>query len=238
VDAAGQRLSNFFPAGHVLFHEPAFVFGLNCVLQPAAFINRRHLVGIDHLDAALQFGMDSDLWIRLARQAPPVPIPHALAASREYGATKTATGSFLRVEELRRIAEKYSGMAMTPGALLYFLDTLNRLAGERPDVYPARFLSEIEVFWMAVSRLLGRHGARPDGFPVASEEERAQCAAEGVPMVTVSQTDWAARQAMIEQLHSELTAVREEFQAFRNRSLARKLWRLPRRVLQFFTRAA
>ncbi len=236
VDVAGERLSNFFPAGHVLFHEAAFVFGLNCILQPAAFINRLHLVAIGYLDPTLRYGMDSDLWIRLARQAPPVAIQEVLAASREYGTTKTATGSFARVEELRRIAEKYSGVPMTPGALLYFLDTLNQLAAARPDIYPARFRSEIEGFWMAASRLLGRHGARPDGFPVADEEERARCAAEGVPRVTVTQADWEARQAMLEQLSSQLTAAQQELQALRNRSLARRLWRLPRRVLRLLMR--
>jgi hypothetical protein len=237
VDAAGVRLSNFFPEGHVTFHEPAYVYGLNYVLQPAAFINRRHLQASGYLDPALRYGMDSDLWIRLARQAPPAAIPEALAASREYGATKTATGSFPRAEELRRISEKYSGVPMTPGALLYFLDTLNRLALEWPDVFPKQFLSDIEVFWIAASRLLGKHGARPDGFPAVGEAELAQCAAEPPSTLTVSQADWAARLQMIEQLSAQLKAAHQEIQNLHNRSLARRLLRLPRRVLRVLTRA-
>src|SRR5262249_54692475 len=157
--------------------------------QPAAFINCRHLQAGCYLDPALKYGMDSDLWIRLARQAPPAAIPDVLAASREDGATKTATGSVPRAEGLPRISQKYRGVPMTPGALLYFLDTLNRLALEQPDVFPKRFLSDIEVFWIAASRLLGRHGARPDGFPAVGEAELAQCAAEPSPTLTVSQAD-------------------------------------------------
>src|SRR5262249_36778466 len=159
-----------------------------------------------------------------------------LAASREYGTTKTATGSFARVEELRRIAEKYSGVPMTPGALLYFVETLNRLTAEWPEIYPEPFRGELEAFWVAVSRLRGRYGARPDGFPAVGEEERAQCAAKGEPLVRVSKAEWTATQTMIEHLNGQLAAVQQEFQAFRNRSLARRLWRLPRRVLRLFAR--
>ncbi len=169
VDESGQPLSQFFRDGNVLFKRQAFVYGLNTILQPAAFINRKHLRNENLLDAQLKYGMDSDLWLRLARSAEPEPIEACLAASREYGETKTSTGGFPRAEELRQIAEKHSGVPLTPGALLYYLDTLQRLTKQHPDIYPRAFRSELHRFWTAVSERLAIYGAGPDGFPLADE---------------------------------------------------------------------
>lgn len=171
VDEAGQPKSGFFPGGRVLFNREALIFGLNYILQPATFMNRAHLVKINYLDPTLHYVMDADLWIRLSQIAPPVPILAHLAASREYGATKTATGSFQRIEELRQVIEKHSGVPMTPGTLCYFLDTLHRLVEERQDVFPKSFRSEAEHFWSAAANLMANYGARPDGFPTVSEHQ-------------------------------------------------------------------
>jgi glycosyltransferase involved in cell wall biosynthesis len=166
VDEAGTPRGAFVPEGEPVFSYPALVYGLNYVLQPAAFINRQALAQIGGLDVDLHYGMDTDLWIRLAGVAPPATVDGQLAASREHGDTKTRTGSFERVEELRRIAERHSGVALTPGVLCYFLDTLHRLVRARPDVYPPRFVERVEAFWQESARLLARYRARPDGFPV------------------------------------------------------------------------
>ncbi len=166
VDEAGKLLSRFFPDGMVLFNRNALILGLNYILQPATFINRAYLEQTGLLNPSLKYGMDTDLWIRLANLAPPHPITACLAASREYASTKTSTGSFPRAEELRQIAEKHSGLALTPGALCYYLDTLHRLAEERSDVYPAAFLADLRAFWQSTSRLFSALGARADGFPM------------------------------------------------------------------------
>ena len=136
VGEDGTARAAFFPHGPQPYDEAAMIFGMNYVLQPATFMRREPLAAIGHLDAELHYGLDTDLWIRLAR-----------------------------VEELRRIAERHAGVAMTPGVLCYFFDTLDRLAGERPDLFPARFRGRIHDFWAATSRLLLKHGVGPDGFP-------------------------------------------------------------------------
>lgn len=168
VSEAGEPRARFFPRGYVAFDRAAMIYGLNTVLQPAAFINRRHLIQAGPLDLDLRYGMDTDLWIRLSALGAPVAVPALLAASREYLSTKTSTGSFARVEELRRIAEKHGGVAMTPGALLYLLHTLRGLCVERDDVYPASFVKAIDEFHLVTARLLERYGAGGDGFPVPS----------------------------------------------------------------------
>jgi hypothetical protein len=166
VDKTGAALSSFFPEDLVVFHRPALVWGLNYVLQPAAFINRSHLIQAGYVDENLRYGMDSDLWLKLSALAEPEPIQTKLAASREYGDTKTATGSFARIEELRAIGEKYSTLPITPGTLCYFLDTLQAVAKQRPDVFCGTFLADLAVFWTAVHRTFVAMNARYDGFPV------------------------------------------------------------------------
>jgi hypothetical protein len=164
VDKSGDPVGGFFPGERVGFDLRALVYGLNCLLQPATFINRAKLSEVGFLDPALRYGLDIDLWIRLATHAPPSPVAAMLAASREYPETKTATGSFARVEELRQIAERYGAVAMTPGALCYFLDTLCRLARERRDIYSESYEQSIQTFWGATAKLLADYGAGPDGF--------------------------------------------------------------------------
>lgn len=179
VDKNGDPVGAFFPGGHVDFDLRALVYGLNCLLQPATFINRAKLSEVGALNPSLRYGLDTDLWIRLATHAPPSPVAGLLAASREYPETKTATGSFARVEELRQIAERYGGVAMTPGALCYFLDTLLRVARERRDVFPESYEQSIQTFWGATAQLLAGYGAGPDGFPLSGRQPASEHTREG-----------------------------------------------------------
>jgi glycosyltransferase involved in cell wall biosynthesis len=170
VDEQGEKKQNFFPNGIVLFDRTALIHGLNYILQPATFIRRAALEKAGYLDLNLHYGMDTDLWIRLSAQGEPVPIRSVLAASREHESSKTATGSFKRLEELRQLAEKHSGMPVTPGYLCYFLDTLERFTREHEGVYPAWYRQKLVAFWADTGNLLAQFHARPDGFPTLNQE--------------------------------------------------------------------
>lgn len=183
VTEDGIKKSEFYPKGTVCFDLQSFIFGLNYILQPATFINRKFLDQIflvrdqsspeeakisanSYIDSNLRWGMDTDLWIRLAQKAQPLPLIDCLAASREYGETKTSVGSFKRIEELRQIAERYSGQPYTPGVLLYFLDTLHRFAGKNAAFFPSVFQRDIEKFWASAAKLMASLGVGPDGLPL------------------------------------------------------------------------
>jgi glycosyltransferase involved in cell wall biosynthesis len=170
VDETGSVIANFFPAGTLAFDRQALVMGLNYILQPSTFINRRALEQVGYLDTGLHYGLDSDFWMRLSGLGAPRVVPSVLAATREYATTKTASGSFERIEELRTISMKYSGLPITPGVLCYFLDTLHRFVQKQKDSFPAGYLSDIELFWQKTAALLERYNARSDGFPLTSKK--------------------------------------------------------------------
>ena len=167
VDEHGQQKSTFWQGQQPVFDRTALIYGLNYILQPASFINLSHLKEINFLNPDLHYGMDTDLWIRLSEIAEPFAIPAVLAASREYGETKTSSGSFARIEELRRITEMHSDLALTPGVLCYFLDTLHHLVEARPDVFPDSYRRDLLEFWGKSAALLSQFNAKPNGFPLA-----------------------------------------------------------------------
>ncbi|MGB3309791.1 MAG: glycosyltransferase family 2 protein [Nodosilinea sp.] len=175
VGKDGETISKFFPTEKVLFDRQALVMGLNYILQPSTFINRKALIKVGYLDVNLHYGMDSDLWMRLSSIGSPQAIQLPLAASREYETTKTATGSFARVEELRSISMKYSGLPITPGVICYFLDTLYRVVQENDTIYPEGYSEDVTLFWKKTSSLLSLFDARPDGFPQSSASQIEYC---------------------------------------------------------------
>ncbi|MBE9111568.1 glycosyltransferase [Nodosilinea sp. LEGE 07298] len=172
VDKSGEAISRFFPTEKVLFDRQALVMGLNYILQPSTFINRKALEKVGYLDINLHYGMDSDLWMRLSSIGVPQAVQSPLAASREYETTKTATGSFARVEELRNISMKYSGLPITPGVICYFLDTLYRVVQENHSIFPKAYSKDIVFFWKKTQSLLSLFDARPDGFPQQSKLDK------------------------------------------------------------------
>ena len=104
---------------------------LDYVLQPAAFFRRDAVLQVGLLDEHLEFGMDWDLWIRLAAHHEVLYLEEQLGFSRVYATTKTSTGGWRRIRELRRLASKHSGRFWTPGVQLYALDMLGERLGAR-----------------------------------------------------------------------------------------------------------
>lgn len=159
----GTLVERFCPYP-ITYARDALVFGLNYVLQPSTFMNGALMREIGGLDTTLRYGFDWELWLRLADRAEPAAIEADLSASREYGDTLTATGSFARAEELRRIAERFSGQALTPGALCYYLHTVLREAQRPGTALPPELSSQVVDLWKAVQRSLSAYGADVAGM--------------------------------------------------------------------------
>jgi len=174
VDSKGMKKSRFFESETVNLNRDALLYCLNYILQPATFINASYLKKIDFLDESLDYGMDTDLWLRLSKEKMPVFVSETLAASREYGDTKTSTGSFQRIEELRQIAERHTGQPMTPGILLYFLDTLRGFIVQKESPFPQQFNLEVDFFSRQVSHLMRDFDINCIGFPYNEKHQKEQ----------------------------------------------------------------
>jgi len=165
VDREGQIRFSHYPDADVIFDRSVLIEGLNYILQPAAFINRKVLETAGHLDETLHYGMDTDLWIRLSGVADPVRVSPCIAANREYGDTKSLSGSFERAEELRRLAERHSGNPMTPGALWYYLQTLHDHMLRSPGSCSKSTLQVVASHWHAVEMQMARERRINGIFP-------------------------------------------------------------------------
>ncbi|MDK4741310.1 glycosyltransferase [Rhizobium sp. CNPSo 3464] len=169
VRESGEIKSVFNPRS-VVFNSDALVEGLDYILQPATFINPKALSQVGLLNIDLRWSFDWDLWIRLSRCASPSTIDVQLAASREWGATLTANGGFRRAEELRLMAERYSGKAVTQGALCYWLDTLMLAAKSDSSLSQGEFERKVQDLWLAVQSGMRRLGVDSSGMPKGPDD--------------------------------------------------------------------
>lgn len=82
-----------------------------CVIcQPAAFIRKDVFQKIGGVDEALQFCMDYDLWIRIAKNHPIAYVHDFLANARVYSGTKTSTlWNTVGINEVIITVEKHYG---------------------------------------------------------------------------------------------------------------------------------
>ncbi|VBB42011.1 hypothetical protein TRIP_B200151 [uncultured Desulfatiglans sp.] len=118
-----DRYTPFCPR-HVALNRQALIEGLDYILQPSTFFLRTAWEEAGGLDESLQYCMDWDIIVRIARDHPAVAINEFLSVSREYGETKTASGKMRRAIEILDLARVHSRKDVTAGALFYFLETL------------------------------------------------------------------------------------------------------------------
>jgi hypothetical protein len=73
------------------------------IVQPAAFFRRSAYEAVGGLDIRLHYGMDYDLWLKLAKQFKVAHLPTHLANYRWLTDNKTATGGFRRLDEITEL---------------------------------------------------------------------------------------------------------------------------------------
>lgn len=135
------RLLGTFPATQD-FDLWKLVWVSDYIMQPTVFMRREALAAVGYLDESLHYAMDWDLWVRLACRWPAVRLGRVLAQTREYAATKTASGGWRRLAELRRLMARHGAKGWPPGAIAYGLDTLRR---RWPLVFGASTLGDVEA---------------------------------------------------------------------------------------------
>ena len=118
-----------FISRHVAFNREALRHGPDYIIQPSTFFLRAAWRKVGGLDTQLQFCMDWDIFLRIAREHAAVVINEFLGVSREYESTKTRSGGLKRANEILRMVQSHTGQELTPGSLLYMIATLHELTG-------------------------------------------------------------------------------------------------------------
>ncbi len=76
-------------------------------MQPAAFFRRVAFEAVGGLDATLHWTMDYDLWLKLAERHTIEYLPQVLAHYRWLGDSKTASGGWKRLDEIRAVLSRH-----------------------------------------------------------------------------------------------------------------------------------
>ena len=121
VDAQDEEIG---PCAYVgPFDLDRLVHESDYIVQPAAFFRRSAFEAVGGLDESLHWGMDYDLWLKIARRFPIAYLPRKLARYRQTGENKTALGRFDRFEEIKRIGQRHGagGLPATFGVDYFWL---------------------------------------------------------------------------------------------------------------------
>ena len=165
LDQASGDVRPFWP------HPPAFdrdalLYGIDYIMQPTAFFRRDAFEACGGLNSALQYCMDYDLWIRLARDHTARPLTHAIACEREHDRRKTARGGFERWIEIRNMIAGHTGLELTPGLVDYLGQTLLEMIEiDGAKLFPAGARRAVEILLyenQALQRAFCKSG---DWFP-------------------------------------------------------------------------
>lgn len=108
------------------FNAEALLNGWAFILQPTVFWRKRVFEKVGYLDNHLHYGMDFDLWCRMAVAGLNFyyDADGFYAAARFYRETKTASGQWKRSREMKAIAGKHSGRPLPAITLFAWLEAL------------------------------------------------------------------------------------------------------------------
>ncbi|PWB81613.1 MAG: glycosyltransferase [Candidatus Methylomirabilota bacterium] len=125
------------------------------ICQPAAFFRRSAIEAIGGLDTRLQYCMDYELWIRLARRFLIDRIPYVLASSRQYPQTKTWSQRDRLFEELCAVTQRSFGYTSRHWRMWHAYARLKGFSWPlaRTVLYPARTVLPERLFFGIRRRL-------------------------------------------------------------------------------------
>jgi len=110
------------------------------ICQPTAFLRREIVERVGYLDESLQYCMDYDFWIRIARVARFVHTPHHLANTRLHPDTKTLGQPARAHAEILRMIRRHFGRVPPSWIYAYAHAVLGPRDRRRPWIN-ARFIA-------------------------------------------------------------------------------------------------
>lgn len=113
-------ISRRFPATEP-FNLWKLVYLSDYILQQSAFFRRAAVEDVGWLDESLHYALDWDLLIRLGKRFGLHYVPEYFGALREYPEAKSFAGGRQRIEEIRSMLERHTGLKRAPGYWIYSL---------------------------------------------------------------------------------------------------------------------
>lgn len=133
------RITRRFPATEP-FNLWKLTYLSDYILQQSVFFRRAAIEEIGWLDENLHYALDWDLLIRLGKRFGLHYVGEYFGALREYPEAKSFAGGRARIEEIRLVLQKHTGLQRAPGYWTYGLDTRQRQWKERLESRSPRWL--------------------------------------------------------------------------------------------------
>ena len=139
-------------------HTEAFnlwrlVYLSDYILQQSVYFRKDVLDDLGYLDEDLHYTMDWDLLIRIGMKYQLEYVPEYMGCLREYPEAKSFSGGVARVREIRRMLQRHTGLRVSPGYVVYGLDTYHRLWCDRIDHALAPMLKPVSERLKSAVRL-------------------------------------------------------------------------------------
>ena len=129
----GGRVTGRFPATRP-FDLWQLVYVSDFILQQTVFFRREAVEAVGGLDETLNWAMDWDLFIRIAKLFQVDCLPQYMANLREYRTAKTTSGGIARLRELARVMRRHGSLTYPPGLFgTYGVNTIMQLMWDRFD---------------------------------------------------------------------------------------------------------
>jgi glycosyltransferase involved in cell wall biosynthesis len=113
------------------FSYRAYAAGHTTVPHPAVFVRRACFDQVGGFDPGLRYAMDIDLWLRLARHAPPAQLDATLAVFREHAGSISSANKLRAREEEFRVRRRHAHQAPLAFAVycMRYLKRMHALQG-------------------------------------------------------------------------------------------------------------
>jgi glycosyltransferase involved in cell wall biosynthesis len=133
------RFTRRFPATEP-FNLWKLTYLSDYILQQSAFFRRAAVEEIGWLDENLHYALDWDLLIRLGKRFGLHYVAEYFGVLREYPEAKSFAGGRARIEEIRQVLERHTGLKRAPGYWTYGIEMRQSRWKERLEQRSPRWL--------------------------------------------------------------------------------------------------
>jgi glycosyltransferase involved in cell wall biosynthesis len=103
------------------------------ILQQSVYFRKDVLQELGYLDEGLHYTMDWDILIRIGKKYHIEFVPEYMGCLREYPEAKSFAGGATRVREIQQLLHRHTGRKISPGYVVYGLETYHRIWCEQID---------------------------------------------------------------------------------------------------------